>query len=123
MTIAKCACACNLVSNIRYGPAATHTNFASSMAELSTHPLKVAPEPVSLEPNPLVDSLIFYLRFMESMTHTYWLDQVFSPDRQLGAARNELARQIRRNRQMELEILEKRRQLISATRALAAATS
>ncbi len=113
----------NLVSNIGYGPAATHTNFASSMADLPTHPLSLGPEVVSLEPDPLVDNLIFYLRFMESLTHTYWLDQVLSPDRQLGPVRNELARQNRRNRQLELELLEKRRQLLAAARALAAVGS
>lgn len=113
----------NLVSNIGYGPAATHTNFASSMADMPTHPLKVDREPVSLSPDPIVDNLIFYLRFLDSLTHTYWLEQLISPDQQLGALRNELARQNRLIRQLQLEGREKRRQLLAATQALARAES
>lgn len=109
----------NLVSNIGYGPTATHTNFASSMAEIPTHPLKVGREPVSLSPDPIVDNLIFYLRFLESLTHTYWLEQLISPDQQLGALRNELARRNCLTRQLELEVKEKRRQLLAATQTLA----
>ena len=52
----------NLVSNIGYGPAATHTNFSSSMANLPTQSLTVGPESVSLAPDPIVDNLILYLR-------------------------------------------------------------
>jgi hypothetical protein len=109
----------NLVSNIGYGTNATHTNFASSMAEIPTHSLKVGDESISLTPDPITDNLIFYLRFLDSMTHTYWLEQVLSPDHQLGAARNELARRNRLVRQLELELQEKRRQLLAATKALA----
>lgn len=108
----------NLVSNIGYGPAATHTNFASSMADIPTHSLTLADDLDSLIPNPIVDNLIFYLRFLESLTHTYWLEQVISPEQQLGAARNELAGKNRRLRQLELELIEKRKQLLAATRAL-----
>ena len=109
----------NLVSNIGYGPTATHTNYACSMAELPTHSLTVGPEQVPLAPDPIVDNLIFYLRFMDSLTHTYWLEQLISPDHQLGPVRNELARRNRLVRQLELEVKEKRRQLLAATRALA----
>jgi len=109
----------NLVSNIGYGPAATHTNYACSMAEIPTQALAVGPEPVALVPDPIVDNLIFYLRFMDSLTHTYWLEQVISPDSQLGPLRNELARRNRLVRQLELEVKEKRRQLRAATQALA----
>jgi hypothetical protein len=111
----------NLVSNIGYGPAATHTNFASSMAEIPTQPLTVGAESVPLEPDPIVDNLIFYLRFLESLTHTYWLEQVISPEHRLGAIRNELVRRNRLIRQLELEVQEKRRQLLAATQALARA--
>lgn len=109
----------NLISNIGYGPEATHTNFASSMADILTQPLTVCSEPVPLTPDPIVDNLIFYLRFLESLTHTYWLEQIISPDHQLGAVRNELVRRNRLFRQLELEVKEKRRQLLAATRALA----
>ena len=112
----------NLISNIGYGPEATHTNFASSMAEIPTHSLTVGPERVSLAPDPIMDNLIFYLRFMESLTHTYWLEQVISPDQHLGDLRNELAKRNRLVRQLELEVKEKRRQLLAAARALAAVT-
>lgn len=108
----------NLVSNIGYGPAATHTNYACSMAEIPTHALKVGPEAVPLVPDPILDNLIFYLRFMDSLTHTYWLEQVIAPETQLGPLRNELARRNRLVRQLELELKEKRRQLLAATQAL-----
>ena len=109
----------NLISNIGYGPAATHTNFASSMAEIPTQPHVVGPEVVPLTPDPIVDNLIFYLRFLESLTHTYWLEQIISPEQQLGSLRNELLRLNRLNRQLELELKEKRQQLLAATRTLA----
>ena len=108
----------NLVSNIGYGPAATHTNFASSMADIPTHSLTLGDDPITLTPDPIIDNLIFYLRFLESMTHPYWLEQVLSPDNQLGTVRNELARRNRLIRQLELEVAEKRRQLLAATKAL-----
>lgn len=111
----------NLVSNIGFGSTATHTNFASPMAEIPTHSLKVGDEQVPLTPDTTLDNLIFYLRFLESMAHPYWLEQVLAPDQQLGAARLELARRNRAMRQLELEVLEKRRQLLAATQALARA--
>ncbi len=110
----------NLVSNVGYGPEATHTNFTSLMANLPVHPLTVTPEPIPLHPLPVVDNLIFYLRFLESLTQTWWFEQVLSPGRQLGIARTELVRKDRLIRQLEHEISEKRRQLRSAARALAA---
>jgi hypothetical protein len=112
----------NLISNIGYGLDATHTNFTSPMANLPTQPLTVGPEPVSLTPDRTVDSLIFFLRFLDSITQTWWLEQVLSPGLRLGEARAELARKDRVIRQLEREVLEKRRQLLAATRALAAAS-
>jgi hypothetical protein len=111
----------NLVSNIGYGPAATHTVFESSMANMPVYPLTVAPGPIRLQPDPGIDNLIFYLRFLESMTHTWWVDQVLSPDQKLGHARAELAETKRQLRQLQQEVMEKRRQLLAATRALAGA--
>lgn len=109
----------NLVSNIGYGPAATHTNFQSPMANLPTFPVKVGPEPVSLTPDPAVDNLIFYLRFLESMNQTWWVEQVLKPELKLGQTRLQLAQSERRIRELEREAADKRRQLLAATRALA----
>jgi hypothetical protein len=110
---------CNLISNLGFGPEATHTNFAGLMAELRTHSLTVGPESVPLTPDRTVDNLIFYLRFLESMTHTWWMEQVLCPEQKLGEARVELARKERYIRQLEREVTEKRRQLLAATRELA----
>lgn len=109
----------NLISNIGYGLDATHTNFASPMGNLPTYPLTVGLVPVPLKPDCTIDSLIFYLRFLESMTQTWWMEQVLSPEQKLGEARAELARKDRLIRQLEREVGEKRRQLLAATRALA----
>lgn len=109
----------NLITNIGFGPDATHTNFNSLMANLPTHPLKIGQEKIEIEPLPAVDNLIFYLRFLESLTQTWWFEQVLTPERQLGIARSELLRKDRLIRQLESEVQAKRRQLLSATRALA----
>lgn len=113
----------NLVSNIGYGPGATHTNFHGQMADLPTFPLALDDAPVPLEPDPVIDSMIFYLRFLESMTHTWWVEQVLCPEQKLGQTRIELGLKNRRIRQLESEILDKRRQLLAATRALAQSAS
>jgi len=109
----------NLISNIGYGPGATHTNFYGQMANLPTQSLELSANPIPLEPDPVIDSMIFYLRFLESMTHTWWVEQVLCPEQKLGQARIELVQKTRRIRQLENEILDKRRQLLAATRALA----
>lgn len=112
----------NLISNLGYGVDATHTNFASPMGNLPTFPLVVGPEAISLAPDRTLDSLIFFLRFLESMTQTWWMEQVLSPEQKLGEARYELVRKDRMIRQLEREVTEKRRQLLAATRALAEAS-
>jgi hypothetical protein len=109
----------NLISNIGYGSDATHTNFASPMANLPTFPLSVGTAPVKLEANPALDGIIFYLRFLESLTQTWWMEQILSPDQRLGEARHELVRKDRTIRQLQLEVTEKRRQLLAAARRLA----
>ena len=109
----------NLVSNIGYNANATHTNFASHMADLPTFPLTIGPEAIPLETDAVVDNITFNLRFLESMTHTWWVDQVLCPEQKLGQARIELGLKDRRIRQLEGELLDKRRQLLAATRALA----
>lgn len=112
----------NLVSNIGYGPTATHTNFDSHMANMPTGPLAVGDDLASLSPDPAVDNLIFYLRFLDSMTHTWWVDQVLCPEQKLGLTRAELARRERQVKMLENELAEKRRQLRDAARALALAS-
>lgn len=109
----------NLVSNIGYGPAATHTNFASTMANLPVFAFRLGPERIALEPDPVVDNIVFYLRFLESMTHTWWVDQVLCPEQKLSDARAQLVHKQRRIYELESELTEKRRQLLAATRALA----
>ena len=109
----------NLVANIGFGASATHTNFSSPMANLPTFPLQVTNDAISLEPDPSVDNLVFYLRFLESMTHTYWLERILPGRVQTEGNCGELARQARRIRQLELELSEKRQQLLSAAKALA----
>jgi hypothetical protein len=108
----------NLISNIGYGPSATHTNFASSMANLPTFPLELGTGRIALEPDPVVDNIIFYLRFLESMTHTWWVDQVLAPDRKLADTRVEVQRLEREVRQLQREVATKRQQLRAAARAL-----
>lgn len=104
----------NLVSNLGYGSDATHTNFASPMAELSTFPLQVNDVLESLEPRPAIDDLIFYVRYLDSLHHTFWLEQLVAPDDRLSETRSELTRISRKNKQLENEISEKRRQLRDA---------
>lgn len=109
----------NLVSNIGYGPSATHTNFASPMANLPTFPLKVGTAPASLDPDGEMDNLVFYLRFLESMHHTGWIEQALKPELKLGQTRLQLAQSERRIKELEREVADKRRQLLAATRTLA----
>jgi hypothetical protein len=111
----------NLVSNLGYGPAATHTNFASRMGNLPTFPLAVGPEKIDPIPDPAIDNLIFYLRFLDSMDQTWWLEQILDPAQKLGEARAELHRKDRYIRQLEREVVDRRRQLVAAGRALAEA--
>jgi hypothetical protein len=110
----------NLVSNLGYGPDATHTAFESPMANLTAHPLKIpVGEEVPIEPDPRIDNLIFYLRFLESMTKTWWAEQVLAPDQRLAEARLALAGKDSRIRKLEREINANRRQLRLAVAALA----
>ncbi|QYM79782.1 glycosyltransferase family 2 protein [Horticoccus luteus] len=114
----------NLISNLGYGPEATHTNFESPMANLPVAPLRIPPhETIPLEPNPVVDDIIFFLRFLESLHQTWWVEQVLSPEGKLGHARAELLRKDRRLHELEREVADKRRQLLAATRALAQASA
>lgn len=113
----------NLISNIGYGPEATHTNFESPMANLPTASLTLTDDPIQLEPNPTVDGVIFYLRFLESMKQTWWVEQVLSPEGKLGQVRNELVLKERIIRELEREVTDKRIKLRAAAKALAQATA
>lgn len=110
----------NLVSNIGHGPNATHTNFASPMACLPTHALSIDAREIDLTPNSEVDNLVFYLRFLESMTQTWWIDQVLCTEQKLGQTRLEVVKKDRKIQQLEQEVIAKRKQLLDATRALTA---
>ena len=109
----------NLISNIGYGPDATHTNFDSPMANLPTESLILTDTPIPLDPSPAVDSVIFYLRFLESMRQTWWIEQVLSPEGKLGQVRNELVIKERIIRELEREVFDKRIKLRAAAKALA----
>jgi len=111
----------NLVSNIGYGPEATHTNFNGSLAELPVSPLAIGEQVPTIEADPQLDNLIFYTRFLESMCHTWWLEQVLDPAGKLeGArldalrAREDLSQSLRREKALE-------RQNLHLTEALARA--
>ena len=111
----------NLVSNLCSRGASTATNLASSVATIPSQPLSASDDPISLAPDPLLDNLIFYLRFLGSMTDTHWLTQALSPEHQLGDARLALVKKDRLIRQLELEVLEKRRELLAVTKAFTSA--
>ena len=109
----------NLISNLGYGPDATHTNFRGVLAEQDVRgvpPPYTDGPPVKADPD--VDGFIFFARFLEHMSQTWWLEQVLSPERRLGEARAELGRKDRYIRELERDVREKRRQLLAATRAL-----
>jgi len=110
----------NLISNLGYGPDATHTNFSGALAH---QPVSALAPPydstVTLEADPHVDQFIFYARFLEYLSLTWWVEQVLSPEQKLGAARIDLVRSDRHIRALEREVHEKRRQLRLATAALA----
>jgi hypothetical protein len=65
----------NLISNLGYGEAATHTNFESPLAGLKAERLEnfEVTLPVSVDPG--FDGVIFYFRFLESLTNVWWLAQ------------------------------------------------
>lgn len=93
----------NLISNIGYGPDATHTNFDGTLAELPVEPLVLDETEVAVQAEPRIDNLIFYVRFLESMHQTWWAEQVLDPAGKLEQARTD-AGLVRR------ELLQVRRQ-------------
>ncbi len=109
----------NLICNLGYGPDATHTAFDGPLAEQPTAaltlPLKDTP---AVAADPALDEFTFFIRFLERLTQTWWVEQVLSPEKKLGEVRAELGRKERYIRELEREIREKRRQLRLATTAL-----
>ncbi len=108
----------NLITNLGYGPDATHTAFEGTLAEQSTFPL-VLPldDSPAIAADTEIDEFVFFIRFLERLTQTWWVEQVLSPEKKLGQARIELGRKDRYIRELEREVREKRRQLLAATRA------
>ena len=84
------------------------------------HALTIDAREIDLTPNSEVDNLVFYLRFLESMTQTWWIDQVLCTEQKLGQTRLELVKKDRKIQQLEQEVIAKRKQLLDATRALTA---
>ena len=112
----------NLITNLGYGPDATHTAFEGTLAEQSTSPL-VLPldDSPAIAADTEIDEFVFFIRFLERLTQTWWVEQVLSPEKKLGQARVELGRKDRYIRELENEIRAKRHQLRLATAALAQA--
>lgn len=112
----------NLISNLGYGPDATHTHFSGVLAGQN---VRGVPPPYTDAPavaaDAEVDGFIFYARFLEHLSQTWWVEQVLSPERKLGEARAELGRKERYIRELQREVREKRRQLRLATATLAQA--
>ena len=78
---------------------------------------------ISLQPDPAIDNFIFYLRFLDSFVHTWWVAQVIFPEKKLGEVRAQLILKDRQIQQMEYELKAKRRQLLAAAQALARTTA
>jgi hypothetical protein len=68
----------NLVTNIGYGPDATHTNFESPLAGFPRNELKDFKVHLKVCPHPQIDNLTFYVRFLESLRSVWWLREALS---------------------------------------------
>ena len=103
----------NLVANIGYGADATHTNFASPVADLETFDLGPIDTNVPLLPDKALDDLIFFVRYLDSLRHTYWLEQVLDASGALSHERCKSSELEIRVKELTNEVLAKRRQLAS----------
>ncbi len=65
----------NLISNLGYGQDATHTNFESPLAGLEAERLENFEVTLPVKVDPQFDGVIFYFRFLESLTNVWWLAQ------------------------------------------------
>jgi hypothetical protein len=93
----------NLVSNLGYGPDATHTNFESSMAQLERFTLQDFDVTLPVELNTRMDQGIFYYRFLEALSNTWWLEQALDFTEKISWGRWEIGQTKR-----ELNDLKKR---------------
>ena len=80
----------NLVTNLGYGPDATHTNFASPMAELERFSLRDFDVTLPVEIDGRMDQGVFYYRFLEALSNTWWLEQALDFTEKIGWARWEI---------------------------------
>ena len=65
----------NLISNLGYGESATHTNFESPLSGLRAEALEDFEITLPVNVDPGFDGVIFYFRFLESLTNVWWLAQ------------------------------------------------
>jgi hypothetical protein len=77
----------NLVKNIGFRPDATHTVLESPMGRLSAEELDDYRTDVEMQTLPEIDSLTFYVRFLDSLTSPWWLQQALPLDQHLSWAR------------------------------------
>src|SRR5258708_2880464 len=68
----------NLISNLGYGETATHTNFESPLSGLRAETLKDFEITLPVNVDPGFDGVIFYFRFLESLTNVWWLTSKLS---------------------------------------------
>lgn len=82
----------NLVTNIGYDNQATHTNFQSPMGNRITWPVNGdLTKHYDIATCAETDSIIFFLRFLESMKNTWLVEQVLPSNGNLAVAHNEIA--------------------------------
>ena len=80
----------NLISNLGYGRDATHTNFESPLAALKVETLENFEITLPVSADPQFDGVIFYFRFLESLTNVWWLTQAMDLTGILGWSRWQL---------------------------------
>jgi hypothetical protein len=74
----------NLVKNIGFRPDATHTVLASPMGRLPAEEFDDYRADVEMQTLPEIDSLTFYVRFLDSLTSPWWLQQALPLDQHLS---------------------------------------
>src|SRR5260370_28910950 len=80
----------NLISNLGYGQSATHTNFESPLSDLKAESLENFEVTLPVNVDPGFDRVIFYFRFLESLTNVWWLTQAMDLTGLVGWCRGEL---------------------------------
>ena len=73
----------NLVRNLGFRPDATHTVTASPLARISTEELDDYRGDVEMKTMPDIDSITFYVRFLDSLASPWWLQQAIALDEHL----------------------------------------